>query len=251
MKSKHIPIAFEEFESIEHPFGWKAEYFNGAVHFTPREHLVRTLLAVTPRSIGSFDRIVPVEPSFKEQLIAAFIEAFVDSVEFCNWSVDAIHTHAAKNINNYFQGVRGQPHPVSRMVIDRNNERSIVGLALFVEKKDEVIELDLLLVKPSHQRMGIATQMVASAIDRLNEDGVKELRSGYHICNDRSRAWHHSLGFRDIPDYFYCKLKAAWYRHEIRRCEKSGSIERLEEFRSEVERWQQLSKDLEPWKEDF
>ena len=134
------------------------------------------------------------------------------------------------------------------MVLEPNSSQQIVGLALFIEKEPEQIELDLLLVHPSRQRMGIATAMVASAIDSLYADGVKELRSGYHICNDGSRAWHQSLGFKEIPEYFYCRLKAAWYRHEIWRREKLGAIDRLEELRTEKDRWERLGKELEPWK---
>jgi L-amino acid N-acyltransferase YncA len=97
--------------------------------------------------------------------------------------------------------------------------------------------------------MGIATQMVASAIDSLDAEGVKDLRSGYHICNDGSRAWHQQLGFKEIPDYFYCRLKAAWYRDEIWRCEQLETSEQLEELRTERDRWEQLGQELEPWKE--
>ncbi len=248
MKSKHIPMSVEEFRLMEHPFGWKAEYFSGEGHLTPREHLVRTQLTLTPKAIVRSERIVPVDPSLQERTIAAFFEAFEDSVEFCDWSVDAIRAHAAKNINNYFHGLRGKPHPVSRMAIEPNSQQ-IVGLALFVENKQEQIELDLLLVKPSHQRMGIATQMVASAINSLYADGIEDLRCGYHICNEGSRAWQHSLGFQEIPDYFYCRLKAAWYRDEIWRCEQLGASEQLEELRTEQDRWERLGKELEPWKE--
>lgn len=193
-------------------------------------------------------RIVPVDPSLKEQMIATFFEAFEDSVEFCDWSMDKIRTHAAKNINNYFQGVRGKPHPASRMALEPHRDR-LIGLALVLENKQEQIELDLLLVQPSDRRMGIATQMVASAIDSLDAEGVKDLRSGYHICNDGSRAWHQQLGFKEIPDYFYCRLKAAWYRDEIWRCEQLGTSEQLEELRTERERWERLGQELEPWKE--
>jgi GNAT superfamily N-acetyltransferase len=80
------------------------------------------------------------------------------------------------------------------------NSQQVIGLALFAEKKEARVELDLLLVQPSYQRRGIATQMVASAIDSLYAEGVRDLRSGYHICNDRSRDWHRSLGFKEIPD---------------------------------------------------
>ncbi|PSB51510.1 GNAT family N-acetyltransferase [Chamaesiphon polymorphus] len=244
MKSKHIPISLEEFELMEHPFGWKAEYFDGKAHLTPREYLVRTQLKLLPQAIFRSDRVVLVDPSLQEQMIETFLEAFEDSVEFCDWSSNLFHTHARKNITNYFQGVRGKPHPVSRMVLEPNSDR-IIGLALFVENREEGVELDLLLVKPSDQRMGIATQMVASAIDSLYADGVRDLRSGYHICNDLSRAWHHSLGFEDVPEYFHCKLKAAWYRHEIWRREQLGKIERIEELRTEKDRWDRLVQELE------
>ena len=87
MKSKHIPMSVEEFELMECPFGWKAEYFSGKGHLTPREQLVRTQLTLTPQTAAS-DRIVPVDPSLKEQMIATFFEAFEDSVEFCDWSLE-------------------------------------------------------------------------------------------------------------------------------------------------------------------
>jgi RimJ/RimL family protein N-acetyltransferase len=244
MNSKHIPISIEEFEWMFHQFGWKAEYFDGKAHLTPREHLVRTQMKLAPKKSATAHQIVPVDPLQQERIILAFLEAFEDSVEFCDWSLEAFNTHARRNITNYFQGKRGKPLPVSRMVLEPNSDR-IIGLALFVENREEGVELDLLLVKPSHQRMGIATQMVASAIDSLYADGVRDLRSGYHICNDRSRAWHHKLGFEDIPEYFHCKLKAAWYRHEIWRLEKLGQIDRLEELRIEKDRWDRLVQELE------
>ena len=257
-------MSVEEFRLMEHPFGWKAEYFSGAGHLTPREQIVRTQLTLTPiaiaesrrtenphmaatKAVGS-DWIVPVNPALAERMIATFLEAFEDSVEFCEWSVDDIRIHARKNITNYFQGVRGQPHPCSRMAIEPNSQQ-IVGVALFVENREERVELDLLLVKPSHQRMGTATEMVASAINSLYAEGITDLRCGYHICNEGSRAWQHSWGFQEIPDYFYCRLKAAWYRDEIWRCDQVGASEQLEELRMEKDRWERLAQELEPWKE--
>jgi RimJ/RimL family protein N-acetyltransferase len=186
---------------------------------------------------------VPVNPLLKEQMIETFLEAFEDSVEFCDWSLDSIHTHVRKNIYNYFQGVRGKPHPASRMAFSTGD--ILIGLALFVENRHSRVELDLLLVKPEYQRMGIATQMVASATNSLYAEGVRDLRCGYHICNERSRAWQHKFGFEEIPEYFYCKLKSSWYRHEIYRWEQLGEIERLEELRAEKDRWDLLIQELE------
>jgi hypothetical protein len=36
---------------MERPFGWKAEYFSGKGHLTPREHHVRTQLTLTPQAV--------------------------------------------------------------------------------------------------------------------------------------------------------------------------------------------------------
>jgi GNAT superfamily N-acetyltransferase len=250
MKSKHIPMSSEEFKWMEHPFGWKAEYFEGFAHFTPREHLVRTQLTLVPQEIVvSSSEMMPVDPVLKERMIDIFLEAFEDSVEFCDWSLESFHTHVRKNINNYFQGVRGKPHSVSRMALEPDSDR-IIGLALFVENKQERVELDLLLVKPSHQRTGIATQMVASAINSLYADGISELRSGYHICNEGSRAWHCKLGFEDIPEYLYCRFQYSWYGHEIWRREELGQIDRLEELRTEKDRWERLGKNFDMWESD-
>jgi ribosomal protein S18 acetylase RimI-like enzyme len=207
---------------------------------------VRTQLILTPQAVTESNQIVPVDPSLKEQMIATFFAAFEDSVEFCDWSLDDILAHARKNITNYFQGVRGKPHPVSRIALEQNSQQ-IIGLALFVENKEQRVVLDLLLVKPSYQRMGIATQMVTSAINSLYAEGIENLWSGYHICNDQSCAWHQKLGFKEIPEYFYCRLKAAWYRDQIWRQEKLGEMEQLEQLRAEKDRWQLLGKDLEPW----
>jgi hypothetical protein len=122
MNSKHIPISIEEFELMEHPFGWKAEYFDGKAHLTPREHLVRTQTILAPKKVATAHQIVPVDPLQQERMIVAFLEAFEDSVEFCDWSSNLFHTHVRKNITNYFQGVRGKPHPVSRMVLEPNSD---------------------------------------------------------------------------------------------------------------------------------
>jgi GNAT superfamily N-acetyltransferase len=245
MKSKHFLISVEEFELMEHPFGWKAEYFSGMGHLTPRDQIVQTRLALRPQTRTAHwqkYQLIPIDPSLTDLTIAAFFEAFQDSVEFCNWPLDEIYAHAVKNINNYFQGVRGNPHSVSKVVVEPIGQQ-IVGLALFVINKEEKVELDLLSVKPSHQRKGIATQMVASAIDSLYADGIREIRSGYHICNEVSRAWHHSLGFVEIPDFLFCRLKAAWYRDKIWRGEKLGVTERLDEFATEQDRWTQLAEE--------
>lgn len=242
MKSQHIPMSIEECELMAHPFGWKVEYWNGQAHLSPREHHVRSKLTLEYREIEESWKIIPFDQSFQVQAIAAFFEAFQDSVEFCNWSTAEIREHITKNINNYFQEVRGKPLPVSIVALDGVStesplENRLVGLALFVENKKAQTVLDLLFVKPQYQRMGIATQMVTVAANALYKNGVRELYCDRHICNECSHDWQRQYGFQDILDPFYCRLKYSWYRNEIWRREKLGQIEDLELLQIERDRW--------------
>ncbi len=236
MKSKHVPMSVEEFKMMPYPFGWKAEYWDNQAHLTPREYIVETKLDLEPRASTKSFNLMFADPSFKDQMVETFFETFQDSVEFCEWPADHFRSHAKKNINNYFDGERGQPLPVSVVVMCPSGNQ-ITGLALFLENREGHAELDLLYVTPQYQGTGMATEMVTSAANKLYENGVRELRSAYHICNERSRAWQHKFGFEEIPDQFYSRLKYSWYRDEIWRREKLGMSEGIEELIREKGKW--------------
>jgi GNAT superfamily N-acetyltransferase len=259
MESQHISMSIEEFELMPHPFGWKAEYYNGQAHFSPRENHVYTKLTLEQREINESFQIVPLDQGFNEQIIAAFFEAFLDSVEFCNWPIESIRTHIAKNITNYFQGVRGKPLPASMMALEPDTDSSayakgaqIIGIALFVQKEERDTELDLLFVKPAHQRRGIATQMVTKAGNILYQNGVRELRCAHHICNEQSRDWQHKYGFEIIPDQFYCRLKYSFYRHEVWQQEKLASRAAIDQSNSSVSKnLEELRQERDLWHEQI
>ena len=245
MESKRIPMTIKEFEIMEHPFGYKAEYWDGKAVFTPREQNVTTKLNIVRRSIKTSYNLMPINPSFKPQMIEAFFESFQDSVEFCDWPQDKIRAHAEKIINDYFAGVRGKPHPVSVTALEPD-KGDLAGLALFLCDRREQINLDLLFVMPSYQRKKAATEMVSSAVNRLYEDGIRELYSAYHICNEGSSKWHRSFGFEDVYDQLYIRLKYSWCRHEIWRHEKLGLNNKAEELIKERDYWYSQLEDV--WK---
>jgi GNAT superfamily N-acetyltransferase len=253
MKSQHIPMSIEEWELIAHPFGWKVEYWDGQAQLSPRDHHVRSKLTLEYREIEGSWEIVPFDQSFQSRAIEVFFEAFQDSVEFCDWPTATIREHITKNVNSYFQGVRGKPLPVSVVALDGDRtgspmEDRLVGLALFVEDKKAQTVLDLLFVKPQYQRMGIATQMVTIAANALHKNGVGELYCDRHICNDHSHDWQRQYGFQEIPDPFYCRLKYSWYRNEIWRREKLGQTEDLESLQIARDRWHDLLEN--DWKDE-
>lgn len=238
MKTRYIPMSIQEFELMQYPFGWKAEYANGNAIFIPRDLYVSTKVTIEWRSVNKSYPLIPANPDFKSQMISAFFESFQDGVEFCNWSVDAIQEHAENNINNYFNGVRGQPLSVSAIALEPDTE-NIAGLALFTydQHGNGGTSLDLLFVRPSHQRKRVATAMVSSAVNQLQKQGIEELYSGFHVCNKDSEKWHHAFGFKDIYDQFYIRLKYAWFRREIWRHEKLGLQDQIEELTRQRDYW--------------
>lgn len=214
-------MLINEFEVMEHPFGYKVEYWDGAAYLTPREQVVSVRLNITEPQMNKMYTLIPIGLGLKAEMVLAFIESFKDSVEFCNWSEADIRQYAENNLNDYFAGKRGKPHPSSVMTVDPDNY-TVTGLALLLYDNMERITLDLLYVAPAWQRRKLATTLVSSAVNNLYKDGVKELYSTYHICNVHSRRWHHAFGFVDLYDQFYIRQKYAWYQHEIRRHEKLG-----------------------------
>ena len=235
MKRKDIPMSFEEFEKMEHPFGWKAEYWDGKAVLSPRDIHVKTKLSLTQRSLSNHFNLKPTHPSLKPQMIEAFYEAFEDSVEFCDWPQEKIREHAENNLKNYFDGFRGEPQAVSVMAVEPNQDE-IAGLVLFTNKKGS-INLDLLFVKPLYQRQGMATEMVSFAVNQLFDQGIREVYSAYHVCNENSQKWHHSFGFEDIYDQFYIRMKFFWVQHEIWRVKELGWNDRIKQLIQEKDYW--------------
>lgn len=226
---------------MEYPFGWKVEYAKGQAILSPRDVIIRTKLTLTPRSLPPTYHLMAIDPTFKAPMIEAFYDAFQDSVEFCNWSAEAIWENAEKSIEDFFKGRRGEPLACSLMVVEPQTQ-TILGLVLFVEKEDRYseerhIKLDLLLVRSGDRRKGIGTEMVTSAMNQLQKKGIEEIYSAYHICNTMSQNWHRKFGFQEIYDPFYLRLKYAWFRHEIWRHEKLGLDEKIEALIQEKDYW--------------
>ena len=236
MKSARIAMTIEEFHQMEQPFGYKVEYWDGEARIMPREMNVNARLRVAQRESAPKFAIQPVAPSYAAQMISAFFAVFHDSIEFCDWSAAQVQKQAERNIQGYFAGQRGTPLANSVMVLDAQDE--VVGLALCLTDEDAQARLDLLLVRPAYQGQRMATEMVATVVNDLARQGVEELFSDYHLCNDRSRDWHHSFGFEDVYDSCYARLKCSWLRREIWRLETLGVRSEIDRLRVELEEWE-------------
>lgn len=249
MKSKHFSISLAELEKIPQPFGWKVEYYDDQAHITPRDMAIRTKLDIHPIVKTSTYNLQPIDAGYKQQMIEVFYQSFLDSAEFCDWTKKDLRKHADRNINNYFIGFRGQPLTQSVMAIEPKTKQ-VIGLALFLIHRKQHYELDLLLVNPKYQRQGLATAMVSHVTQQLHEQGITELYSFYHICNELSRNWHQKFGFKEEYTASFIRLKCAWYRDEIWRLGKLGLMEDLPELIREQDYWLRIlhSEDL---RQDF
>lgn len=240
MKRRNIPMSFADYELLEKPFGWKVEYWDGQARFTPRGIGVKTRIDLTADCLSRQSMqhtLIPVDSTYTEQMIEKYIEVFSDSVEFCGWPLEDIKASAVRDIQRYFAGKRGEPLPASVVAIEPNS-RQLMGLALFILKRDKRPHLELLYVRSQFQRQGIATAMVLSGINHLRSTDFNELFSAYHICNLDSRQWHHKFGFQDVYDVYYIRLRLGWLHREIWRREKLGDAEEIDFLIKERDQWQ-------------
>ena len=117
MQRQHLPMAFDAFERLLRKPGWKYEYFNGEAILSPKSLFVVTTVAVESRTVRSRFLLRSAIPDDEGQLIDAYLEAFRDTVEYCDWPAEAIERSARETIQKFFGGDRGRPHEASRLAV--------------------------------------------------------------------------------------------------------------------------------------
>jgi GNAT superfamily N-acetyltransferase len=250
MRSQHIPMTIEEFELMPRKLWLKYEYWDGQAHISPRHYAVTTSVEIRPRPIEIPCKLRAVEQKDMPQLISGYINAFKDTIEYCDWASEKITTSAREAIQDFFAGKRGKPLPSSRLAVVSQlgfGSELVIGAALLVEKANQVSLLDILFVIPEWQRQGVATALARAAVNELYHVGVKTLKSRYLLGNNESRAWHQKFGFVEEPDLALARLYCYHAKHELRRLEKIGNLTEMkrEALLSEIDQWQARVAELE------
>lgn len=235
MRSQRVPMTREDFDRLPFDLGWKHEYFDGHLHRSPRHVTAIAKLHLNPRPVASALRIRPVTAADRDPLIAGYVDAFSDTIHFCDYSPERIAQAAHQDIDHYFSGRGGRPLPASRVAVTECGE-CLTGAALITEDQLDSALLRLLFVVPAGQRQGVATAMVSNAINELYASGTRLLRSQYHPGNESSRRWHRTLGFVDEPDVLLLQLYFRHADHELWRRERLGDLGEDERTRLRVER---------------
>jgi GNAT superfamily N-acetyltransferase len=220
-------MSWEEFELVPAHPGWKQEYWDGVAHITPSARFAAVRLDVELRPIQTPLRLRAVTGPDESALVLACLDAFRESVEYCDWEQDAIFRSARENVQAFGAGIRGEVLSASCLAIDPTVEDpagAIAGAALLVRTKDRIPMLDMLFVRPRWQRRGLATALVCWSLDSLHRRGEVILRSRYHLANEPSQAWHRKFGFAEEPDLLLAQLYLRCARQELRRKEKMGGL---------------------------
>ena len=113
------------------------------------------------------------------------------------WEAAQVEVHAQHWIAEFFKGRRGRPLALSRIAVA---DGAAVGVALFRDN-DDIPFLDLLYIHPNWQRQGLATALVAQAVNTLHRARIPLLTSRYDLANTASRDWHRRFGFVDCAGW--------------------------------------------------
>jgi RimJ/RimL family protein N-acetyltransferase len=217
----------EEFELLPMKLGWKYEYWDGQARISPRGQAVAATVKTRPTPTRFPHTIRPVTESDEPQLVAAYIEAFADSFDFCDWELSKITEAAKEDIRKILSGQRGRLLAASRVATASPSEtaaETIIGASLITGSDRQPPLLDILFVVPQRHRKGIATALVSAGSHDLYRAGVETLESRYLLGNEESRAWHQQFGFTEEADLMLARAYYHHAKHELWRREKIGGL---------------------------
>jgi GNAT superfamily N-acetyltransferase len=225
IQSQHLPMSFEEWESLPYQPGWKYEYWDGRTHITPNHQTAVTTATVAPRRVNAPCTIRHVLPEDETPLLAVYLEAFADNQAFCDYTDAQFLDAARRDLRNSFTGHRAPLLVASRVAVATEVMGELhVGAALLSRDREYGPALDLLFIRPQWQRRGLATALVASAMNALHQAGEGTLTSCYQLANLTSQAWHRTFGFVEQPDLRYAQAYHRQARQELFRREKAKDL---------------------------
>lgn len=186
----------DEFWSLPRIIGWKYEYFGGEGHITPRGCPVAAVLPLEYDEPASRSEVRPAEDI--AGLAGLFVASFTGTVEYAEFTSEKMIERSQTSLQSHLAGRRGEPRPESCVFLHQD---VAVGAALIVQKAHGP-HLDMILVDPTHRRLGVAAALLREVSNALVQDGEKYLTSAYHLSNEPSRGWHRRMGFKEIPNEY-------------------------------------------------
>ena len=248
IQSQHLPMSFEVWELLPYQPGWKYEYWDGCAHITPNHQTAVTTAPVTPRPVHAPCVLRQDIPEDEAPLLAVYMEAFADNQAYCDYTDVAFLDAARSDLRKSFSGHRAPLLAASRVaVIATATGEQRVGAALLSREREYGPMLDLLFIRPAWQRRGLATALVASAMNALHRAGEDTLTSCYQLANLTSQIWHRGFGFVECPDLRYAQTYYRRAKQELFRRDKAGGLSDAEHavLHAEVKYWHDQVEALE------
>ena len=169
IRSQRLPMRFEDWELLPYQPGWKYEYWGGCAHITPNHQTAVTVAPVTPRPVTAPCVIRPVRPDDEIPLLAVYLAAFADNQAFCDYTDEKMHDAARRDLRESFTGRRAPLLAAARVAVATEApDAPLVGAALLSRDREYGPVLDLLFIHPTWHRRGLATALVASAMNALH-----------------------------------------------------------------------------------
>ena len=251
MRSQHTAMSWEQYEQLPPHPGWKHEYWDGMAHISPRSRFAVVRTDVHPRPVRSPLDLQAVGAADEASLTSAYLDAFRDTVEYCDWEEDAIARSAVENVRGYCAARRGEPlfacSFLARDEAPQDESEAVVGAALLMRTEDRRAMLDMLFIRPRWQRRGLATALLSRCLEELHRREEPILRSRFHLANEASQAWHREVGFTEEPDLSLAQLYLRCAGQELRRRESAGGLgdEERRALLADLERFEGRVKELE------
>lgn len=248
MKTRRVKMSLAEYHLLPYNLGWKQEYINGFLVESPRQAIAHATIPVAPRAAASPAQLRPLLDADERALLPCFRAAFVETIEFCDYTRKRFAESARQSLHHFFHGPFHRVLPASRVAVHPAKTGKPIGAALVLAQDEGWALLDMIFVSPAWQRQGLATALAASALTALHElGGYRTLVSRYYLGNETSAAWHHRFGFVDEPDLMLAQLRLRAAQQELRRRRELGppTSSVLEELAGERDRCQQEVNRLE------
>lgn len=250
-----LPMSVEEFEQMEHRLGWKHEYWGGAARLSTQETAIvafqrpAAASGVSRPPLRDGEQFRAIRADDERSLAELFIEAFDDAVEFAGCPDDAYRQDAQDSLASFFGKPTQRPYnarPLGRLdasFLIELGEQILAAVLVRSIRRGPIIEP--VMVRPAHQRRGLATALLDASLQSLNACGVPVLYSQCHLGNAASLAWHEKNGFQEIPNYFAAAHRWRHFAWLADHFEHLQQPDRASEMRQSAQHWEAVVREFE------
>jgi hypothetical protein len=226
-----LNISIDEFHRLPRNAAYKYEYFGGRAVLSPRPKTFSCVRDVSPVSAGP---LAPVEVRPLPRTAAAGLADLFHRAMLRTQPFESLDHDAARKASDacFDKTLRGDDGPVVEAACfqafsDRAThlpDEPVGGILITlvpkeiltvpyagmwkspppedaVERRLGVPHLTWVFVEPWEGRRGIASVLLAKAVDVLREMGFTELASTFLLDNGPSTLWHWKHGFRLLPGW--------------------------------------------------